>query len=141
LTTQADFQLCLHRLLMSTGRKSSHSSFLDVSRSNGVQWLSSTVHRQDLCEPSVTRLGRSTLLLSSKAPEQMTAECWRWRPRWNWLASSTSCFGSSACLQSLSRVLGKTAYGLVSRQGKLGGKTTTHSLTSRPSSMSVGDSR
>jgi len=31
----ADFQLCLHRLLMSTGCKSSHSSFLDVSRSNG----------------------------------------------------------------------------------------------------------
>jgi len=29
----------------------------------------------------VTRLGHSTLLLNSKAPEQMTAECWRWRPR------------------------------------------------------------
>jgi len=28
-----------------------------------------------LCEQSVTRLGRSTLLLNSKAPEQMTAEC------------------------------------------------------------------
>jgi len=35
LTTWADFQLCLHRLLMLTGFKSSHSSFLDVSRSNG----------------------------------------------------------------------------------------------------------
>jgi len=34
LTTWADFQLCLHRLLMSTGRKSSHSGFLDVSHSN-----------------------------------------------------------------------------------------------------------
>jgi len=33
-TTRADFQLCLHRLLMSTGCKSSHSGFLDVSRSN-----------------------------------------------------------------------------------------------------------
>ena len=32
----------------------------------------------------------------------MTAECWRWRPRWNRLASSASCLGSSACLQSLS---------------------------------------
>ena len=42
----------------------------------------------------MTRLGRSTLLLNSKAPKQMTAECWRWRPRWNQLASSTSCFGS-----------------------------------------------
>ena len=29
LTTQADFQLCLHRLLMSTGCKSNHSSYLD----------------------------------------------------------------------------------------------------------------
>ena len=35
LTTCADFQLCLHRLLMSTGCKSSHNGFLDVSRSNG----------------------------------------------------------------------------------------------------------
>ena len=35
LTTWADFQLCLHRLLMSTGCKSSYSGFLDVSRSNG----------------------------------------------------------------------------------------------------------
>ena len=31
-----------------------------------------------MCEQSVTRLGRSTLLLNSKAPEQMTAEYWRW---------------------------------------------------------------
>ena len=37
--------------------------------------------------------------------EQMTAECWRWRPRWNRLASSASCFGSSACLQSSSSIL------------------------------------
>jgi len=35
LTTWADFQLCLHRLLMSTGCKSSHNGFLDVSSSNG----------------------------------------------------------------------------------------------------------
>jgi len=35
LTTWADFQLCLHRLLMSTGCKSSHNGFLDVSHSNG----------------------------------------------------------------------------------------------------------
>ena len=37
LTTWADFPLCLLRLLMSTGCKSSHNGFLDVSRSNG--WL------------------------------------------------------------------------------------------------------
>ena len=35
LTTWTDFQLCFRRLLMSTGCKSSHSGFLDVSRSNG----------------------------------------------------------------------------------------------------------
>jgi len=35
LTAWAEFQLCLHRLLMSTGCKSSHSGFLDVSHSNG----------------------------------------------------------------------------------------------------------
>jgi len=35
LTTWADFQLCLHRLFVSTGCKSSHSSFPDVSRRNG----------------------------------------------------------------------------------------------------------
>jgi len=35
LNTWADFQLCLHRLLMSTGCRSSHNGFLDVSRSNG----------------------------------------------------------------------------------------------------------
>ena len=35
LTTWADFQLCLHRLLMSTGCKSSHSGFLYDSRTNG----------------------------------------------------------------------------------------------------------
>jgi len=35
LTTWANFQLCLYRLLMSTGCKSSHNGFLDVSRSNG----------------------------------------------------------------------------------------------------------
>ena len=55
------------------------------------------------------------------SPEQMTAECWHWYPRWNRLASSTSCFSSSACLQSSSSVLCKTAYGLESPQDRLGG--------------------
>jgi len=49
LTTWADFQLCLHRLLMSADCKSSHSGFLDVSRRNGglrisaCQWQPSFV--------------------------------------------------------------------------------------------------
>ena len=51
----------------------------------------------------MTRLGRSTLLLNSKAPEQMTAECWRWCPRWNRLASSASCFGSCSVKTLASR--------------------------------------
>ena len=40
LTTWADFQLCPHRLSMSTGCKSSHSGFLDISHSNGGLWIS-----------------------------------------------------------------------------------------------------
>ena len=36
------FHLCLYRLLMSTGCKSSHSGFLDVSRSNGYRYISNT---------------------------------------------------------------------------------------------------
>ena len=43
LTTWADFQLCLHRLLMSTGCKSGHNGFLDVSRSNGGLRISSCI--------------------------------------------------------------------------------------------------
>jgi len=79
------------------------------------------LHIDLTCEQSVTRLGCSTLLLNTKAPEQMTTEYWRWRPRWNRLASSTSCFGSSACLQSLSSVLCRTAYGLALPQDRLSG--------------------
>jgi len=40
LTIWADFQLCLHRLLKSTGCKSSHSGFLDVSRSTDLHLTS-----------------------------------------------------------------------------------------------------
>jgi len=62
-------------------------------------------------------------IANSRAPEQMTTECWRWHPRWNWLASSTSCFSSSACLQSLSSTQPscRTAYGLESPQDRLCG--------------------
>ena len=42
-------------------------------------------------------------------------------PRWNRVASLSSYFGSSACLQSLSSVLYRTAYGLESPQNRLGG--------------------
>ena len=69
----------------------------------------------------MTRLERSTLLLNSKAPEQMTMH---WRPRWNRLASSANWFGSSACLQPLSSVLCETAYGPDTLQDSLGGTHT-----------------
>ena len=36
LTTGADFQLCLHRLLMSTGCKSSHNGFLDGTTASAL---------------------------------------------------------------------------------------------------------
>ena len=58
LTTWADFQLCLHRLLMSTGCKSSHSGFLDVSRSNGglriSGWICPTVMFDDFLHQLVS---------------------------------------------------------------------------------------
>jgi len=60
-------------------------------------------------------------MLNSKALEQITAEGLCWRSRWNQLASTTSCFGCSACLQSLSSVLCRTAYSLESPQDRLGG--------------------
>ena len=75
LITWADFQLCLHRLLMSTGCKWSHRGFPDVSRSSGglrisgwigqlhlkqlttpaARWRSCSVYNScDLCEPNLT---------------------------------------------------------------------------------------
>ena len=57
--------------------------------------------------------------IAKRQSRMMTAECWR--PMWNRLVSSTSCFGSSAWLQSLSSVLCRTAYSLESPQDRLGG--------------------
>ena len=45
LTTWAEFQLCLHRLLMSTGCKSSHNGFLDVRHSNGGLRISGWIYQ------------------------------------------------------------------------------------------------
>jgi len=47
LTTWVDFQLCLRRLLMSAGCKSSHSSFLDVSHRNDRLRMSGWVWNDD----------------------------------------------------------------------------------------------
>ena len=57
LTTWADFQLCLHRLLMSTVCKSSHNGFLDVSRSNGGLSISGCIGQLSVL---LLRLWRST---------------------------------------------------------------------------------
>jgi len=46
----------------------------------------------------VTRLGRSTLVLNSKAPEQMTAECWRWRQFTNVVSLQLSWNGATKWL-------------------------------------------
>jgi len=65
LTTWADFQLCLHRLLMSTGCKSSHNGVLDVSRSNGELRISGWIAH----------------------PDKLTVRGWRW-----YYAGGTHCW-------------------------------------------------
>jgi len=121
-------------MLESTG---SHERSVEQRVPEMRRMVESTAHRPDLCEQSVTRLGRSTLLLNSKAPNQITAECWRWRPRWNRLASSTSCYGSSACVQSLSSVLCRTAYSLESPQDRLGMGSTQAEGAGHPDKLTV----
>ena len=62
--TWADFQLCLHRLLMSAGCKSCHSGFLDVSRSNGglriSGWIGQNVFKMSIVSRSTSRNGDAT---------------------------------------------------------------------------------
>jgi len=68
LTTWADFQLCLHRRLMSSGCKSSHSGFLDVSRSNSGLTISGWIGHNRLmrCSFSVVNpVAVAALLLKS----------------------------------------------------------------------------
>jgi len=73
LSTCADFQLCLHRLLTSTGCKSSHSGFLDVSRSNGglriSGWIGKlsclTIFSTSLSVAAFLRRARSAMLEST----------------------------------------------------------------------------
>jgi len=62
LTTWADFQLCLKRLLMSTGCKSSHSSFLDVSSSNGGLRISGWIGQLSCLTIFSTSLSVATFL-------------------------------------------------------------------------------
>jgi len=64
LTTWADFQLCLHRLLMSTGYKSSHNGFLDVSRSNGGLGISGWIGQLSCKTIFSTSLSVAAFLLS-----------------------------------------------------------------------------
>ena len=59
LTTGADFQLCLHLLLMSTGCKSSHNGFLDVSCSNGELRISGWIEFE-LMEVSINIIYQKT---------------------------------------------------------------------------------
>jgi len=151
---------------MSTGCKSSHSGFLDVSRNNSGLRISSwigqlsclTIFSTSLSAAAFLRRASGSMLDSTGSQgrdvERRVSEmrrtnggvqlhidqtcvsrawpdcsavaavlcCWvatrqgRWPQRrrvlalWNQLASSTSCFGSSACLQSSSGILCRTAY-------------------------------
>ena len=62
LTTWANFQLCLHRLLMSTGCKSSYSGFLDVSCSNGGLRISGWICQLSCLTIFSTRLSVAAFL-------------------------------------------------------------------------------
>jgi len=62
LTTWADFQLSFHWLLMPTGCKSSHSVFLDVSRSNGVLRMSGWIGQLSCLTIFSTSLSVAALL-------------------------------------------------------------------------------
>jgi len=76
LTTWADFQLCLHRLLTSTGCKSSHSSFLDVSRSNGGLRISRWIGQ-------LSCLTIFSMFLSVPMQASYMYECYKTiRPQW-----------------------------------------------------------
>ena len=71
LTTWADFQLWLHQLLMSTGCKSSHSGFLDVSRSSGGLRISGWIIQ-------LSWLTIFSISLSAAAYlRRLAVQCWR----------------------------------------------------------------
>jgi len=112
LTTWADFQLCRHRLLMSAGCKSSHSGFLDVSRSNGGlschlndmicclqrRWLSTIWHLT--CCWCIMSRGRRRLF---RFTTQLLATCHKnndasIRSTRQYLMTSVSCFITTQCI-------------------------------------------
>ena len=62
LTNWADFQLCLRRLLVSTGCKSRHNGFLDVSCSNGGLKISGWIGQLSCLTIFSTRLSVAAFL-------------------------------------------------------------------------------
>jgi len=71
LTTLADFQLCLHRLFMSTGCKSSYNGFLDVSSSNGGLRISGWIGQLSCLMIFSTSLSVAAFL------RRAGSQCWR----------------------------------------------------------------
>jgi len=72
LTTWADFQLCLLRLLMSTGCKSSHNGFLYVSCSNGGLRISGWIGQLSCLTIFFTSLMSVAAFL-----RRLAVQCWR----------------------------------------------------------------
>ena len=80
LTTWADFQLCLHRLLMSTGCKSSHNGFLDVSRCNGGLRISGWIGQLECLTIFSTSLSVAAFLRrAGGSMQECTGTEWRTR--------------------------------------------------------------
>jgi len=74
LTTWADFQLCLHRLFMSTVCKSSHNVFLDISRSNDGLRISGWIGQLSYLTIFSTSL--SVAAFSRRAGSSMLESTW-----------------------------------------------------------------
>jgi len=77
--TWADFQLCLHRLLMSAGCKSSHNGFLDVSRSNGGLRISGWIGQLSCLTIFSTSLSVAAFLRRAGGSMLEFSATWNWQ--------------------------------------------------------------
>ena len=85
LTNWADFQLCLRRLLVSTGCKSRHNGFLDVSCSNGGLKISGWIGQLSCLTIFSTRLSVAAFLRRAGGSMFLLTHYFRvlvtWQPR------------------------------------------------------------
>ena len=122
LTTWADFQLCLHRLLMSTGCKSSHSGFLNVSRSNGGLRISGWIGQLSCLTIFSTSLSVAAFLRRAGGSMQR---------HWLIAATTTPAFNSGVCISSAWRRLNETSQvGSTAYKGFFGNATAVVSVDS-----------